>query len=394
MINKTLLNPTIQTFITQNRKTDVARLLLHKSPFTNVSSKELAQQIQGKQKAEKKLPTWFKSDAVLYPPSLNLAQSSSEITAQYKAKLVSGNTLIDITGGLGIDDFYFAKNVENLIHCEQNEALSALAAHNYSVLSTRKNCQFITGDGLQYLQNITQPVAWIYADPGRRSTSGNKVFQLEDCQPDILKHLPLLQTKAHKILLKTSPLLDISLGLQKLKNTAEIHVVSVKNDVKELLWVIDSKEHTNPLIKTINFSTQGAQIFSANTINETLEEITFSTPLSYLYEPNAAILKAGFFKTVAKRYHLFKLAINTHLYTADSLITFPGRCFKIIAVLPAQKKAIQQTKLKKANITLRNFPSTVKQVRKKFNLKDGGDDYLFFTQDQNRHKCIIWGKKA
>ncbi len=386
---KDFLKKEVQEFITQNLKTDPVKLILKGSPFSEIEIKKLVEQIQAKKKAEKKLPTWFKSNKVVYPPLLNLSQSSSEKTAEYKANLISGKSLIDITGGFGVDDFYFSQKVDKVIHCELNPSLSAIARHNFQQLSNQQNCDFIIGDGIDFLNNYTKKADWIYADPGRRSALGKKIFRLEETQPNVVKHLSLLQEKAKNILLKTSPLLDISQGIQQLKTVKEIHIVAVKNEVKELLWILTDKKPKEIQIHTINFDTFKNQQYTAFLAAENQQEITYSTPLAYLYEPNSAILKAGFFKNMAVEFKLYKIAKHTHLYTSDELVDFPGRVFKVINILPVHKKHLQKTGIKKANISTRNFPLKPAQIKKKFKLKDGGKTYLFFTENHLKEKIII-----
>src|SRR5699024_6728873 len=184
MEKEDFLQKEIQEFITQNLKADPVKLILKGSPFPKVAIKKIVEQIQAKNKAEKKLPTWFSADKIIYPPLFNLSQSSSEKTAKYKADLVAGNTLIDITGGFGVDDFYFAQKMKKVIHCELNSALSEIAEHNFHQLSTQKNCDFINGDGIKFLENFPEKTDWIYADPGRRSAAGKKLFKLEETQPN------------------------------------------------------------------------------------------------------------------------------------------------------------------------------------------------------------------
>lgn len=394
MLNKDLLHPKVQAFIEANLKVDPAQLILKGSPFPKVAGKDLAIQIQAKRKAEKKLPTWFNNNQILYPPNLNLSQSSSEITAKYKSTLVDGDRLIDITGGFGVDDFYFSKKVNQVVHCELNGDLSAIAKHNFKVLSEEDNCQFHHGNGIDYVQNLRQKVTWIYADPGRRGESGKKIVRLEEAEPNILVHLELLKSKAERIILKTSPLLDLSLALKQLKTVEEIHVISVQNEVKELLWIIGQNPTTRTLVKTINFHRNQQNEFTAYLEEENSTKVEYSSPLSYLYEPNAAILKAGFFKAIAARYDLYKLAKHSHLYTSEKLINFPGRVFKVVAVLPVHKKQFKKKGIKKANISTRNFPMKPAHLKKKFGLKDGGAEYLFFTTDHTDQKLLIWGRKS
>lgn len=395
MINPLIFTNEVQAFIKKHLKDDTTKLILKGSPFKGIASQELAQQIEGKSRVEKKLPTWFNTKNIFYPPKLNLSQSSSETTADYKSSLISGAVLIDITGGFGVDDYYFSKVFKKVIHCELNKELSEIVQHNFSQLPKSGVVESHCGDSITFLNSFSGQVDWIYADPGRRSKSGEKIFRLEDSLPNILDHLDLLLSKAKEgILLKTSPLLDISLGLHQLKYVKAIHVVAVKNEVKELLWIIMPQKTSTPTIRTINFDTQSTQEFDCTIENEKVSNATYSTPLSYLYEPNAAILKAGLFNTVASNFNLYKLAKNTHLYTSEDAVYFPGRRFKIIKIVPFNKKSIKKLGIEKANVTIRNFPMSVKKIRQSYGIKDGGEIYLFFTQLENKEKVILYCNKV
>ncbi len=388
-MNTFLLTPEIQEYIKSHRKEDVVRLILKGSPFKNVSAKELAEQIEGRQKVEKKLPSWFATPNILYPPVLNLAQSSSEITARYKAGLISGERLIDITGGFGADAYFFSRSFQHVIHCEQDRELSAIAAHNIKQLDPGCPIEVVHADSIKYLKEFSGSIDWIYADPGRRSKTGRKLYRLEESIPNILNYMELLFQKAPSVLLKTSPLLDLTRGKSQLKSVSAIHVVAVKNEVKELLWVLRPKAKNPIPIRTVNFTSHGNQYLNAVWGQEDSKSGSFSPPLRYLYEPNAAILKAGLFNTVASRYPVYKLAPNTHLYTSRELIRFPGRRFEILEVLPFKKTKIKLMELRKANITTRNFPVSVREIRKKYKFREGGKEYLFFTQTSKNEKIII-----
>lgn len=395
MLNKAILSNTVQEFIDLHLHDDPAQIILKGSPFQEVSGKELAQQIEGKKRIQKKLPTWFKTKGIYYPPTLNLSQSSSEVTAGYKATLLAGRgrSLIDITGGFGVDDYFFLRHFDQVIHCEQDPGLSQIVQHNLSLLASFKTPVYIVGDSLDYVKKIAQKTDWIYADPARRSQSGQKIFKLEDSAPDILKHLPLLLSKSKKVLLKTSPLLDLQMGIEQIKTVQEIHVVAVKNEVKELLWIIGEQPRPKIRIQTVNFGTRRLQTFSAFWGEENPIQSTFGPPQTYLYEPNAAILKAGLFKKVGQDHNLHKLAVNTHLYSSTQLMDFPGRRFSIIKSLPYNKKSIQSLGLKNAHITTRNFPLSVKQIRRIHNIAEGGETYLFCTQTVDNSKIIIGCEK-
>jgi THUMP domain-like/PG_1098 ferredoxin-like domain len=387
-LNIKILNKEIQDFINSNLKTDITKLVLKGSPFVKVSIQEIAAQIISKQKCEKKLPTWFSTQLIYFPPKLNIEQTSSEITAKYKANLVSGDSLIDITGGFGIDAFYFSKKNISITHCEINKKLAEIVTHNLKQLNV-KNIKTHSGDGIELLKNTNAKFDWIYVDPSRRNDSKGKVFLLEDCLPNIPENLVLLFEKSDSILLKLSPVLDISSAINKLKFVKEIHIVAIKNEVKELLFIL-KKNYTKTIqIHTINLNKTGNQIFNFN-LNKSASA-NYSEPKKYLFEPNAAILKAGAFEQVSEKLNLEKLDKHSHLYTSNNLIEFPGRCFEITHCLPYDKKQLKKLiPSKKANITIRNFPETVSQIRKKTNLKDGGNQYLFFTTDiNNKHIVLI-----
>ncbi|MEW7291662.1 THUMP-like domain-containing protein [Aquimarina sp. 2304DJ70-9] len=388
-----ILHKEVQEFIFEKSNTsiDLSKLILSGSPFENVSPQELAQQISGRLKAKQKLPTWFSEKGIYYPPTLNLEQTSSEATARYKSNLVSGDTLIDLTGGFGIDDYFFSKKMQHVIHCELNEELSTIAAHNFSTLEA-KNIRSEIGDGIKILEN-TKPVDWIYIDPSRRHDSKGKVFFLEDCLPNVPNHLEFLFTKSENILIKTSPLLDFQVGINSLQQVKEIHVIAIENEVKELLWVLDKNFTGDSTIKTVNIQKNQNQEFSFVLKKEAQQPVYLAAPKGYLYEPNAAILKSGGFLSVGNTFEIEKLHLHSHLYTSDQKIEFPGRSFKIISVFPYHKKTIAKAGITKANITTRNFPENVAALRKKHKIKDGGDIYLFFTTDYNDKKIVIWCEK-
>ncbi|WP_378187706.1 class I SAM-dependent methyltransferase [Aquimarina sp. W85] len=392
-MNSKLLHPEVQDFIIEksDQHTDLTKLILAGSPFKDITTQELAEQISGRQKALQKLPSWTVHRNILYPPTLNLEQTSSDQTAAYKSALVSGDTLIDVTGGWGVDAFAFNQHINKVTHCELNPTLSALAAHNYNTRQA-STIQTVCQDGLTVVRDAKK-FDWIYIDPSRRSTTKGKVFFLNDCLPDVTLHQELFLDKAANVMIKTSPLLDIQHGLAVLKNVVAIHVVAVNNEVKELLWILQKDYTKEVTIVTANLKKQQKDIFSFTYGRHSLQETTYHTPLTYLYEPNSAILKSGGFADVAQAYGVKKLHPNSHLYTSDSLLSFPGRVFKIITRSSFSKKDIKRLHIEKANITTRNFPDTVASIRKRFKIKDGGDTYLFFTTDLHDTKIILHCKK-
>tara|TARA_R110001583_G_scaffold178822_2_gene335062 strand:- start:4440 stop:5627 length:1188 start_codon:yes stop_codon:yes gene_type:complete len=386
-LNKEILNKDIQDFIHANLKSNITKLVLKGSPFVEVSIQEIAEQIISKNKCEHKLPTWFSTENIYYPNKLNIEQTSSEITAKYKSNLISGNSLIDITGGFGVDAYYFSQKVNQVTHCEINSNLSEIVSYNLKKFGT-KNIKTIVGDGIEYLKNSTQKFDWIYTDPSRRNDVKGKVFLLGDCLPNIPENLELLFEKSYRILIKASPILDITSAIYELNFVKEIHIIAIENEVKEVLFILE-KNYTQQIdIKTINFNKKENQHFNFSLNNEVLA--TYSEPKTYLFEPNSAILKAGAFNQVSSQLKIDKLHQNSHLYTSEVLIDFPGRRFEITHCISYDKKQLKKLiPSNKANITTRNFPETVEQIRKKTGLKDGGNKYLFFTTDLNNNHIIL-----
>lgn len=388
MFNTALLDPEVQDFIARFEG-EIHRLILAGSPFKDIPVLQLVEQIESRRRIEKKLPTWFHTPQIIYPPKLNLEQTSSEITAKYKASLVSGTTLADITGGFGVDTFFFSKNFDHTTHFEINRELSEIVNHNFSVLNA-ESIHCVSGDGMEMALVNTYDV--IYADPSRRHETKGKVFFLEDCEPNVVKDLPHILASCTTFIIKTSPMLDISQGLNELNNVAEIHIVAVDNEVKELLWVLKNDNDKNPHIKAVNINKDGIDRFDFDWGKKAVAD--YGLPGKFLYEPNAAILKSGAFNLVAEEFNLKKLHPNTHLYTSDSAVDFPGRRFEILETVSYSKSQIKKAlTFGKANITTRNFPESVENLRKKWKIKDGGDTYLFFVTDmENQKKMIICSK--
>ncbi len=390
-MNKALLHPDVQQFLRENLHLDVAKLILKGSPFSEISPQELATQLSGLAKAEHKLPLFFNNKKIVYPPKLNLEQTSSELTARYKSSLVTGKTLIDITGGFGIDSYFFSEKIAEITHVERNKQLSELAAHNFKALNAH-NIHCVKGDGIEYLKATPQYFDWIYIDPSRRDTTGSRFFFLNECEPNVPDNLDFLKKKSEKILIKSSPLLDIKAGIQELKTVSEVHIVAVNRDVKELLWIIEKKPSSKIRIKTIDFQKKQTQEFETD-FNESLPSTEYSLPKEYLFEPNPAIMKSGLFAEVALKTGTAKLNENSHLYTSKELKDFPGRRFEILKILPYNKKLKKLLGLKKANLTTRNFPKTVEELRKELKIKEGGKDYIFFTTQMDGQKIAILCRK-
>ncbi len=379
----------MQQFIQENLNIDLTRLVLSKSPFLNISSKELAEQIAGKKTAEKKLPNWFKTPFVYYPPKLALEQCSSEQTAAYKSRLLRGTTLVDLTGGMGVDTFAFARKAEQVIHIEKQTQLSEITRHNAQTLGL-KNIQFVVSEAENWLKNNSGHWDTVYLDPSRR-ISGQKVFRLSDCEPNIVQLQEKIFEFSPYIIVKTAPLLDLKSGLTELKQVCEIHVISVNNEMKEVLWVLDKDfKGTEPTIHCIGLSNSEEQSFAFKLSEEKNYQIDqYAKIQEYFYEPDAAWLKAGCFKIITQQYNVGKLHTHTHLYTSDIVINnFPGRKFKVNRVY-SYKEFCKSEMPKLANISCRNFPLNTTEIQAKHKIKDGGLQYLFFCTDEQNELIVV-----
>ena len=388
-MNKSILSNRVQEFIGFYADA-ISKLAFSGSPFSNISVQELIQQIESRRKIAKKLPSWYNKSGIYYPPKANLEQTSSEVTAKYKASLVKGKTLADLTGGFGVDTFYFSKKFNKVYHFEHNSQLSEITAHNFQILGI-KNVLCIAGNGITEINQETYDV--IYVDPSRRHSIKGKVYYLADCEPNIPEHQSSLLNSCHTLIIKSSPMLDITAGLRELDNVAQIHIVAVDNEVKELLWLCSKDHQESPTILTINIRKNNAESFNFQLGK--IPATTFSLPRRFLYEPNAAIMKSGGFNHMSEKYELDKLHQHSHLFTSDSLIDFPGRCFHIKAVIPYSKASMRKIlPIAKANIATRNFPESVSKLREKWKISDGGDQYLFFTTNLNGEKVVLRCIKA
>ena len=387
-MNRLLLQNDVQSFINQNLTTDFKKISFAKNPFANISYAEILNQIYNKVKAKTKLPSFFECIDIIYPSKISLEQSSSEITAKYKAGLVVGETLVDLTGGFGVDDFYFSKKIKKVTHCEMNSDLHQIAKHNFKQLKT-VGIECFGGDSHVFLEKSTNAFSWIYVDPSRRNDAKGKVFMLKDCLPNVVDSLDFYFTKSQNILIKTSPILDISAGLLELNFVSQIHIVAVNNEVKELLWILIKDFIGHTIIKAINILENNVQNFEF-ILKESNQIANTCLPQKYLFEPNAAIMKSGGFDEITSQFEVEKLHQHSHLYTSDSLVDFPGRIFEIENCFEYNKQNMKSfLENKKANITTRNFPETVENIRKKWKINDGGNLYCFFTTDGNNNKIVL-----
>ncbi len=350
----------------------------------------LARQTEGRKAMATKLPSWAENMSILFPVKISLEQCSSEVTALYKASLVSGESMVDLTGGFGVDCSFLSKKFSKVDYVEQNTELCEIAEHNFRVLGL--NIKVNNAESVEFLKAMPA-VDCIYIDPARRDVKGKKTADLSLCSPNLLEIRDILLEKCNTLLIKLSPMFDISSALEVFPECKQVHVVSVKNECKELLLLVEGGFYGETEIVCVDLdelSQVQLEITSvaSNLRKEKGEIICYFAPKAYLYEPNASIMKAGLFKTVANRYNVQKLHPSTHLYTSDEFVPdFPGRTFKILRVTKVQKKEIPD--IEKANLSTRNFPGNVADLRKKLKLKDGGDTYIFATTLNDNSKVLI-----
>lgn len=391
LLQQPVFNKTIA--LTAQEKEKIRQIELSGNNFIDDVSlpKRVRHQLLSRKKIQKKLPTFYHHPDIVYPPTISLEQSSSETTATYKANLVQGKSFIDLTAGMGIDSLFFAKQFEKVVLIERNKELAEIDLHNYYVLNQTNVAIAVGIDCIDFINQYTGTVDLIYIDPARRNEEGNKVVSITAYEPNVVSILDKLFTISNHILIKTSPLLDISKAISELKYVKQVHVISVDNECKELVFYLE-KDFTDEIkITTINFDKKGNQLFEYLLKDEKESQTAFSEPLDYLYEPNASIMKAGAFKIIGQQWGLKKLHPHTHLYTANDLVSdFPGRIFKIRYQGKLNKKSITTyITTGKANVAARNFPATTQAIKQKLGLIDGGEDYVFATTNLFNEKMML-----
>jgi hypothetical protein len=387
-----------KAFVQEHLRDEVSALALRLGRFPHLNASVVLRQVAGYQAVAKKVPTWASNPNLVFSDSLPLEQCSSEATARYKASILptSIRSLADLTGGLGVDFAFLAAGKTKALYVERRQDLAAVAVENFKALGL-ENARVLHGDGPT---SLAETFDLLYLDPARRDAKGCKVVALSDCEPDIATIKSTLFTKALLLLVKLSPMLDITLALRQLPETTEVHIVSVDGECKELLFLLEAESHTQePRIFCVNLRGNAAtQSFTFTKSEEQSATCRLaSEPIRYLYEPNASLLKAGAFSILTQAFDLYKLHPNSHLYTSETLIeAFPGRAFTIEAVFPVHPKDLKThlAGLTRANITTRNFPETVADLRKKTKLKEGGNIYLFATTLQDSKKVLIKCRKT
>ncbi|MBR5963030.1 MAG: SAM-dependent methyltransferase [Bacteroidaceae bacterium] len=383
-------------FAREHRQDDVHKLLLLASRYPDVDMSEVATQIESWRTAQTKIPSWAANDSIVWPSRLAMEQCSSEQTALYKASLAEGDSLTDLTGGLGVDCAFMSQRFERVLYVEKNEQLFPISSANFRHLGL-SHIQTLCADGTDVLPSLPKQ-DWIYLDPARRSHTGQKVIRLSDCEPDVTLLETQLLEHARNVMVKCSPMLDIHQACEQLRSIQSIHVVALRGECKELLFILEKEPKKADEIEVFCTNLPDGETFSF-TRKEERESLCEYTPdvEAYLYEPNAAVLKAGCFKLLAQRYNLKKLHPNTQLYTSSNLVpSFPGRAFQVEKVEGFGKNARKSLLegICQANVSTRNFPMNSDSLRKRLRLTDGGDNYLFATTLSDGRHALILCKKA
>lgn len=407
-------------FVEEHRMEDVRGLALQASRFPEVNMRFALDQIAGWQTARKKIPTWAEAAGVVFPPHLSMEQCSSELTARYKGEILElskRGRYVDLTGGFGVDFFFMSQGYEDRIYVERNPELCAISQHNFEVLG--EDVTVVNGEAQEYVRAM-EPADVVFLDPARRDERGGRTYGIADCTPNVLEFLDELLEKAEYIVLKLSPMLDWRKAMEDLEGTKEwgsssterrvvaVHIVSVQNECKELVVVVGKSKGATTQRKgvCVNLLPDGKRErfeFNISRMGTSADRCVRPEIKPedlngwYLYEPNASVMKAGCFDELSVRYDVYGLAQNSHLFVSEELRNeFPGRQFEVMTATTLNKKELRRTLagVNCANITVRNFPMSVAELRKRLRLKEGGDVYLFATTLQTDQHVLIIAKKV
>lgn len=389
---------TTDEFIHQFREADVRQLALRGKRYPDVDLPFALNQIQGWQTARQKLPHWAATEGIIYPPHVNMEQCSSEVTARYKRSVLARwgrlDSICDLTGGFGVDLSTLADLFASASYVERNSGLCDLVRHNLSCLGL-SHVSVHCADAATFLHGLTH-CSVIFLDPSRRDDHGGRVFYLADCSPDVTSMADELLSKADVVMLKLSPMLDWHEALSALPAVREVHIVAVDNECKDLLLVLSSRPSPLRL-----FCANEPAVFACDEAELRLADVPLlpadGLPAGYLFEPNAAVMKAGVFAALCRRFGVVGVGPNSHLFFSDRDVSaFPGRRFRILSVFTMNKRDLRThlSGLTHANISVRNFPLPVAALRKRLRLADGGACYLFATTLTGGRHVILSAEKC
>ena len=390
--------PELRDFIHEHINDDTAELLLAARKYPDIDVPFVVEQIEARRRLKGKLPEWYENKDIIMGGRVPAEQCSSELTARYKQSIVKGESLCDMTGGMGVDFWYMSEGMERAIYTERNEELCSIAKHNFQVLQTlRPEYVIRCGDG----RELPIPsVDIIYLDPARRAGDGSRVYAMEDCEPNIVEWQDELLKHAKMVLVKLSPMVDLTNVLRKLKGVKELHIVGVKNECKEVLvkaHALDDSACAGCVeVHCVDFLTSGKIEYVFSLLGGMEIPLIDGEVKRYLYEPDVTLMKAGAFGSLCARYPVWQLDVDTHLMTSDEWIPeFPGRVFEVEEMIPFSSKVLKRLKkeIPQANIAVRNFVMTADELRKKTGIKDGGDVYLFGAKVKDVGQMLLKCRK-
>ena len=384
------MNEATLAFIRSHANDDVRQLALQGKKNPEVDMTYALDQIAGRQKARVKIPSWAANDGIVYPPHLSMEQCSSEATARYKAQIAGkGKRIVDLTAGFGVDMAFMSINFTEAVHVEQQAALCAISSANYTCLGLH-HIHVVCCDGVAYLHQLEQADV-IFIDPARRNEHGGRTYGMADCTPNVLEIIDEMLEKATRVIIKLSPMLDWQKAVSDVGNVSEVHIVSVGNECKELLLVVERKASNLKV-----FCVNDGQVFSYTSNDETGSFCQAPSSPQYLYEPNASVMKAGCFQLIAQRFGISQPDKNSHLFLSEQIIPdFPGRGFAIERICTMNKRELKTglAGITQANIAVRNFPLSVADLRKRLKLKDGGEVYIFATTSAEKGHLLLVCRK-
>ncbi len=390
--------PELRDFIHEHINDDTAELLLAARKYPDIDVPFVVEQIEARRRLKGKLPEWYENKDIIMGGRVPAEQCSSELTARYKQSIVKGESLCDMTGGMGVDFWYMSEGMERAIYTERNEELCSIAKHNFQVLQTlRPEYVIRCGDG----RELPIPsVDIIYLDPARRAGDGSRVYAMEDCEPNIVEWQDELLKHAKMVLVKLSPMVDLTDVLRKLKGVKELHIVGVKNECKEVLvkaHALDDSACAGCVeVHCVDFLTSGKIEYVFSLLGGMEISLTDGGVKRHLYEPDVTLMKAGAFGSLCARYPVWQLDVDTHLMTSDEWIPeFPGRVFEVEEMIPFSSKVLKRLKkeIPQANIAVRNFVMTADELRKKTGIKDGGEVYLFGAKVKDMGQMLLICRK-
>ena len=401
------MNQATLDFIREHADEDVRQLALRGTKQSEVDLSYALEQIAGRQKARLKLPSWANIDGIVYPPHLSMEQCSSEATARYKASIAGkGALIVDLTAGFGVDMAFIAQGFQRAVHVERQPQLCAISSENYRLLGLN-HVEVVCGDGVEYLHQMAH-ADLLFIDPARRDEHGGRTYGIADCTPNVLEMLDEMLEKADRVMIKLSPMLDWRKAVADLREVSEVHIISVENECKELLLEVKSEKlkvkSDSPSLRVVcvNLLSDGNQeCFEFDALHPSPPSSTFHFSLltsHFLYEPNASIMKAGCFALLEQHFGAVQLDKNSHLFVSDQeMAGFPGRAFVIEKRTSMNKRELKAALagIDKANITVRNFPMSVAELRKRLKLKEGGEVFIFATTIANEgHQLLVCRKKT